>query len=153
MKAWFYSEKYPDTIREFEYNDKLYLKSEKTDDIDTLNYLVTNYNIDLYQDSDFDMWLPVYNPYEDKDLFRHDRDLGGPHIISLTSKEHLEEYFNNDRISLLKNMFRKAYNLGGFDNILNSLNEAQSCIIKKDYVKANQLIDEIKEVIKNEEKI
>ena len=64
-----------------------------------------------------------------------------------------EEYFNNDRISLLNNMFRKINNLGGFDNILDLLNETQSCIMKKDYTKATQLIDDIKEVIKNEKEI
>lgn len=110
-KVYYYSRLYPEYgIKSFYAKDLLYLKGKN---IKILEYLVSEFDISTEQVSEEDdFWISVYSPYEDEDIFVHDKPhsaYGSDYIMSF-NKEKLKEWFEitcNSQKEKLENRLQK----------------------------------------------
>lgn len=98
---YYYYEKCPDKIYELEVIDELYVTGKTITPY--LKYLVVNYDIDNYHESDYSIWLDVYNPYHDEeDIFVHDRGPMRNAAILSFNRDKIIEWFSREKQNRIK---------------------------------------------------
>jgi uncharacterized lipoprotein YddW (UPF0748 family) len=92
-KIYYYNRKYPEfDIKEIIVNDEELLVRK---DWQSLNGIISNYDICCMKPSEEEYFISLYSPYEDKEIYIHDTTIGNELAFSY-NKKLLQQWRNED---------------------------------------------------------
>lgn len=112
-EMYFYSRKYPEyQIEKIIVNSEDYLVSK---DSKTLYAIHTNYDISMLTIRETDCYIPLYQPYEDEEIYVHENTFGNELIFSY-NQELINEWRNKDIKTLTHKLEERLKVLKGGSN-------------------------------------